>query len=84
MRRSIRLSPAAAIAANVLLSLPTLSRYLQVWRVVRRPSEFMVRVVLRAILSAIASIAVAINIRVFDPLFVRSGRLCLLRPPPLT
>jgi NTE family protein len=60
---------------------PRLSRAFHL-EALRRPSEFAVRLLLRAIPSALASAFVWLHLEVFDRLFLRCGRLDRLGPPP--
>jgi NTE family protein len=61
---------------------PTLSRAFQVLNLLRRPSEFLVRLLVRALPPAIGSGFVWLHLALFDRLFLRCGRLSRLGPPP--
>jgi predicted acylesterase/phospholipase RssA len=61
---------------------PRLSRTFQFLDVLRAPSEFVVRLVLRATPSALASAFVWLHLAIFDRLFLRCGRISRLDPPP--
>jgi NTE family protein len=60
---------------------PRLSRAFHL-EALRRPSEFALRLLLRAIPSALASAFVWLHLTIFDRLFLRYGRLSHLGPPP--
>ncbi len=73
------------VTAAVVLALgfiPRLSRIFKVLRFLRSPTEFLVRFVTRALLPAIGSVFVWIHLCIFDPLFLRQGKIERLGPPP--
>ena len=72
------------IAVLVLLlgSIPRVSRVVKVLRFLRKPSEFLVRLVTRGLLPAIGSLFVNIHLWIFDPIFLRMGKIKRLGQPP--
>jgi len=62
--------------------IPALSRAFQALEILRRPSEFLFRLLFRAIPPAIGSGFVWLHLTVFDRLFLRCGRVSRLGPPP--
>lgn len=62
--------------------IPKLSRIFKMFRFLRSPMEFLVRFVTRALPPAIGSLFVWIALRIYDPLFLRQGKLERLGPPP--
>jgi NTE family protein len=66
----------------VLGLVPRLSRAVPFLDVLRAPSEFVLRLLLRAIPSALASAFVWLHLVLFDRLFLRYGRIGRLGPPP--
>jgi NTE family protein len=62
--------------------IPALSRALQPLTILRRPSEFLFRLLVRALPPALGSGFVWLHLTVFDRLFLRRGRISGLGPPP--
>ncbi len=71
----------AAVVVLALGFIPRLSRIFKVIRFLRSPTEFLVRFVTRALLPAIGSLFIWIHLWIFDPLFLRQGKLERLGPP---
>lgn len=71
-----------AILVLLLGFIPKLSRVFKVLRFLRRPSEFLVRFIIRGLLPAVGSFFVNIHLLIFDPLFLRMGKIKQLRQPP--
>lgn len=65
------------IAVLVLLSgfIPRLSRVLKVLRFLRKPSEFLLRLIIRGLLPAVGSLFINVHLWIFDPIFLRRGKL---------
>jgi len=57
------------------LFLPRLSRRINSVRYVLMPSEWLFRLVVRAIIPALGSAVVWLQLRIFDPLFLRRGKV---------
>lgn len=72
---------ALTLAVLALGFIPKLSQTFKILRFLRAPAEYMGRVLLRALPSAIASLFVWIHLYVYDKLFLRQGKLERLRPP---
>ena len=72
------------IAVLVLLLgfIPRVSRVVKVLRFLRKPSEFLVRLVIRGVLPAIGALFVNIHLWIFDPIFLRTGKIKRLGQPP--
>jgi NTE family protein len=72
------------VVALVVLALgfiPKLGRIFKILRVLRAPAEYVGRLLLRALPAAIGSLFVWIHLFIYDPLFLRHGKLERLRPP---
>lgn len=70
------------VMAGMLLALgfvPWASRTFKLLRFLRSPSEFVTRLVLRGLIPALGSIIVWIHLTIFDPLFLKLGRLDRLK-----
>ena len=61
---------------------PRLSRAFRSLDVLRAPSEFVFRLVVRALPSTLGSAFVWLHLAIFDRLFLRYGRISRLGPPP--
>jgi NTE family protein len=61
--------------------IPKLTRVFKELRFLRAPAEYVGRLLLRALPSAIGSLFVWIHLFIYDPLFLRRGKLERLRPP---
>jgi len=72
------------IAVLVLLLgfIPRLSRVFKVLRFLRSPTEFLARLIIRGLLPAVGSLFVKVHLWIFDPLFLRQGKLERLGRPP--
>jgi NTE family protein len=64
-----------AVLILLLGLVPRLSRAFEVLRFLRSPSEFLVRLVTRALLPALGSVFVAVHLLIFDRLFLQLGSL---------
>lgn len=71
-----------AVLVLLLGFIPKLSRVFKVLRFLRKPSEFLVRLIMRGLLPAVGSFFVNIHLWIFDPLFLRMGKIKRLRQPP--
>lgn len=67
------------IALFTLGFIPRLSRTFRWLRALRKPSEPVVRLVVRAILPLLLSLFVLIHLQIFDRLFLRMGKLSRLK-----
>jgi NTE family protein len=70
------------VMAGMLLALgfvPWASRTFKLLRFLRSPSEFVTRLVLRGLIPALGSIIVWIHLTIFDPLFLKLGRIHRLK-----
>lgn len=61
--------------------IPKLTRILQVLRIFRAPTEFLVRLVVRGLLPAIGSVFVWLHLLIFDRLFLSYGKVENLTKP---
>ena len=61
---------------------PRLSRVIKALRFLRSPTEFLVRLVVSALLPALGSVFVWIHLWVFDPIFLCLGKVGKLGPRP--
>jgi NTE family protein len=64
-----------AILVLLLGFIPKLSRAIKVLRFLRKPSEFMSRLIIRGLLPAVGSLFINLHLWIFDPIFVRLGKL---------
>lgn len=71
-----------AILVLLLGFIPKLSRAVKLLRFLRKPSEFMVRLIIRGILPAFGSLFINLHLWIFDPIFVRLGKLKKLGKHP--
>jgi NTE family protein len=62
--------------------IPKISRSVKLFRFLRSPSEYVVRIVFQGVLPAIGSIFVWIHLQIFDRLFIQLGKLKQLGDPP--
>jgi len=72
---------ALALAVLALGFIPKLSRIFKILRFVRAPAEYVGRLMLRALPSALGSLFVWIHFFIYDRLFLRRGKLDRLQPP---
>lgn len=72
------------IAVLVLLLgfIPRVSRVVKMLRFLRKPSEFLVRLITRGLLPAIGALFVNIHLWIFDPIFLRMGKIKRLGQSP--
>lgn len=64
-----------AILVLLLGFVPKLSRAVRVLRFLRKPSEFISRLIIRSLLPAVGSLFINLHLWIFDPIFVRFGKI---------
>jgi hypothetical protein len=81
---SLTVGKLLVIGLVLLLSfIPRLTRIFKVLRFLRSPTEFLVRLIIRGFLPALGSLFVNIHLWIFNPLFLRQGKIGRLGPPPV-